>query len=210
MEKTTELVFIIDKSGSMFGLEKDTIGGFNSMLKKHKEAEGVCKLSTIFFSDDSNVVHNRVDIKEVNPLSENDYEPGGCTALLDAVANAISYQNVVQKVDKCDNVIFVIITDGQENASKEYNATQVKKMIENKQEKNNWQFIFLGANINVEQTAKDYGIRQENAVEYCCDSKGVSLNFEAVGNAIASFRRNGSILPNWSKGIKEDCKKRKK
>lgn len=210
MEKTTELVFIIDKSGSMQGLENDTIGGFNSMLSKHKECEGVCKLSTIFFSDDSKVIHNRVDIKEVNPLSLKDYQVGGCTALLDAIANAICYQNVVQKVDKCDNVIFVIITDGQENASREYNDIKVKKMIEEKQEKNNWQFIFLGANIDVVHTAHDYGIRQENAVEYCCDSKGVGLNFEVLSCAIASFRKSGSIKKNWSKEIKEDCKKRRR
>ena len=157
--KITELVFIIDKSGSMTGLEKDTIGGFNSMLEKQREEEGVCHISTVFFSDEAKVVHNRKNIAQVEPLTLKDYLPGGCTALLDTVGDAINHTVKIQKMladdEKASKVMFVIITDGEENSSRRFNGAQIKKMISLEQEKYGWEFIFLGANIDAATTAEN-------------------------------------------------------
>jgi uncharacterized protein YegL len=214
MKNITELVFIIDKSGSMSGLESDTIGGFNSMLQKQKKEEGVCHISTVFFSGGSEVVHNRVLIEKVEPLTEKDYVAGGCTALLDALGDAINHTVKVQKTlagdEKAQNVIFVIITDGEENASRRFSKQKIKKMISLEQEKYGWEFIFLGANIDAVQTAEGYGIKRNRSSNFVCDSKGVSLNFCSIGNAISMQRAKGCISDDWDTEIQADFESRGK
>lgn len=210
----TELVFIIDKSGSMSGLEADTIGGFNSMLKKHKDEEGTCHISTIFFADSSEVIHNRANISSVEPLTGKDYLPGGCTALLDAVGNAINHTIKVQRYaaddEKASSVLFVIITDGYENASREYTKHQIKKMISYEKEKYGWEFIFLGANIDAVDTARDYGISAERAANFHCDSEGINLNFKGIAAAIGQMRKSGAISSrSWAREIDNDYTSRK-
>ncbi len=212
MEKVTELIFIIDKSGSMSGLENDTIGGFNSMLQKQREEEGVCHISTILFSNDSQVLHNRRNIEKVEPLTREDYIVGGGTALLDALGDAIQHTVKVQKFsaedERASNVVFVIITDGQENSSLRYSKRDIKKMITHEQEKYGWEFIFLGANIDAIDTADDYGIRKNRASNFVCDSAGVNLNFRCVANAISHLREKGSISEKWNEEIMADYEER--
>lgn len=212
MKKTTELIFIIDKSGSMSGLEADTIGGFNSMLQKQRQEEGVCHISTILFSNYSQVLHNRRNIEKVEPLTRKDYVAGGGTALLDALGDAIQHTIKVQKLaaedEKASNVVFVIITDGEENASTKYTKRDIKKMISHEQEEYGWEFIFLGANIDAIDTADDYGIRRDRASNYVCDSAGVNLNFKCVANAISQLREKGSISKEWDAEIKADYEER--
>ena len=214
MNNVTELVFIIDQSGSMSGLEKDTIGGFNSMLKKQRNNEGVCHISTIFFADESKVIHNRKNIESVEPLTDNDYCPGGCTALLDALGDAMKHTAKVQEMlaedERADKVMFVIITDGQENASRRYTANEIKRTISIEQEKYGWEFIFLGANIDAVGTAESYGIRSENATNFVCDEAGVDLNFCALSETIDAVRKVGSIPKGWNRNIEKDYKKRGK
>ena len=214
MKKTTELIFIIDKSGSMSGLEADTIGGFNSMLQKQRQEEGVCHISTILFSNYSQVLHNRRNIEKVEPLTRKDYVAGGGTALLDALGDAIQHTIKVQKLaaedEKASNVVFVIITDGEENASTKYTKRDIKKMISHEQEEYGWEFIFLGANINAIDTADDYGIRRDRASNYVCDSAGVNLNFKCVANAISQLRKEGSISEKWDEEIMADYAERGK
>ncbi len=212
MKKTTELIFIIDKSDSMSGLEADTIGGFNSMLQKQRQEEGVCHISTILFSNYSQVLHNRRNIEKVEPLTRKDYVAGGGTALLDALGDAIQHTIKVQKLaaedEKASNVVFVIITDGEENASTKYTKRDIKKMISHEQEEYGWEFIFLGANIDAIDTADDYGIRRDRATNYVCDSAGVNLNFKCVANAISHLRKKGSISKEWDAEIKADYEER--
>ncbi len=214
MEKTTELIFIIDKSGSMSGLEADTIGGFNSMLQKQRQEEGVCHISTILFSNYSQVLHNRRNIEKVEPLTRKDYVAGGGTALLDALGDAIQHTIKVQELaaedEKASNVVFVIITDGDENASTKYTKRDIKKMISHEQEEYGWEFIFLGANIDAIDTADDYGIRRDRASNYVCDSAGVNLNFKCVANAISQLRKEGSISEKWDEEIMADYAERGK
>lgn len=214
MKKTTELIFIIDKSGSMSGLEADTIGGFNSMLQKQRQEEGVCHISTILFSNYSQVLHNRRNIEKVEPLTRKDYVAGGGTALLDALGDAIQHTIKVQKLaaedEKASNVVFVIITDGEENSSTKYTKRDIKKMISHEQEEYCWEFIFLGANIDAIDTADDYGIRRDRASNYVCDSAGVNLNFKCVANAISQLRKEGSISEKWDEEIMADYAERGK
>lgn len=214
MKKTTELIFIIDKSGSMSGLEADTIGGFNSMLQKQRQEEGVCHISTILFSNYSQVLHNRRNIEKVEPLTRKDYVAGGGTALLDALGDAIQHTIKVQELaaedEKASNVVFVIITDGEENASTKYTKRDIKKMISHEQEEYGWEFIFLGANIDAIDTADDYGIRRDRASNYVCDSAGVNLNFKCVANAISQLRKEGSISEKWDEEIMADYAERGK
>lgn len=188
----TELVIIIDKSGSMSGLESDTIGGFNSMLTQHKNGEGLCRLTTIFFSDSRKIVHDRVDISTVKPLTAADYIPGGCTALLDTVGNAINHTKAIQAGasddTRANKVVFVIITDGYENASREYNAPQIKQMITQQQDKDGWDFIFLGANIDAVQTASSYGINSQMAANITADSAGLKSSYHFMERAVSRAR----------------------
>lgn len=187
----TELVFILDRSGSMSGLESDTIGGFNGMLGKQKKEEGEANVTTVLFDDQIDIIHDRFPIDVVKPLTEEDYYVRGCTALLDAVGSTVkkveNIQNRLPEELKAEKVIFVITTDGQENASQEYSAKMVKKMIEQSQERG-WQFLFLGANIDAAEEAEKIGIRRTHAASYKNDSRGVQLNFQATERILSCIR----------------------
>ena len=189
----TELVFILDRSGSMGGLESDTIGGFNGMLGKQKKEEGEANITTVLFDDEVEVVHDRFPIEVVKPLTEEDYYVRGCTALLDAVGSTVKKMENIQKrlpeEMKAEKIIFVITTDGQENASQEYSYKMVKSMIEQQQEKG-WQFIFMGANIDAAKEAESIEIRPSHAATYKNDGKGVGLNFAVAGNILSNLRCN--------------------
>ena len=188
----TELVFILDRSGSMGGLESDTIGGFNSMIKKQREEKGEANITTVLFDDNYQVLHDRVDIKELNEMTSEDYYVCGSTALLDAIGTTIKSVNKKQKElpeeAQAEKVIFVITTDGMENASCHYDRDKIKKMIEKKQTKKNWQFIFLGANMDAVSEAGRIGIRADRAATYANDSVGVRTNYAAVGGTISAMR----------------------
>ena len=207
----TEIVFILDKSGSMHGLEKDTIGGFNSMLEKQKKAEGEALLSTVLFAYTSEVIHDRVDLRKIRPLTSEDYSVGGCTALLDALGGAIHHIGNIHKYARDEDVpehtLFVITTDGMENASRTYDLKQVKQMIERQKEKYHWEFLFLGANIDAIETARQFGIDEDKAANYFCDSVGTKLNYEVLSDAIFACRFNTPIDKSWKKRIEEDFKK---
>ena len=208
----TELVFILDRSGSMSGLEGDTIGGYNSFLEKQKKEEGECLVSTVLFNQYTKVVHDRIPLNEVEKMTEKDYFASGCTALIDAMGGAIHHiRNVhkyIREEDVPEHTIFVIITDGLENASKRYSSGQVKQMVSEQQEKG-WEFLFLGANIDAVETARSYGIRRENATDYVCDEEGVSGNFSVLSKTVSEYRKTGSIQKDWNMEIIKDYKKRK-
>lgn len=208
----TELVFILDKSGSMAGLEKDTIGGFNSMLEKQKKVEGECRITTVLFDHEYTLLHDRIDIKAVSPMTEEEYFVGGCTALLDAIGITINKLATVQKNTaeeyRADKVMFVIITDGEENASREYSAKKVRSMITKQKNENNWEFIFLGANIDAIETASRFGIDADHAVDYVPDEEGTRLNFEAMAETVACYREIGCAPQQFLNKIRNDMKKR--
>lgn len=213
----TELVFILDRSGSMSGLEADTIGGFNSMLSQQKKEAGEAILSTVIFDDQMEIIHDRVDIKNVKKLTKKDYTVGGCTALLDAMGKAIKHINKVQKAlpedERPEKTMFIITTDGQENSSREYSYEKIKKMIEKKQNKKQWEFLFLGANIDAIGTAANLGIRADRAVNYHSDSEGTAVNYRALNRAVACYRacdigEADEALECWDEEIKEDYNKR--
>ena len=208
----TELVFIIDRSGSMHGLEADTIGGFNSMLDKQRNGEGHAYVSTVLFNNDSEVIHDRRNIKKVEPMTYEDYRVGGCTALLDAVGGAIHHIGNVHKYarkrDIPEKTLFVIITDGMENASHCYTVRQVKEMIDRQKDKYGWEFIFLGANIDAVAAAEEIGISEDRAVKYCCDEKGTELNFKAIDTVVTCMRECSEVPTSWKANIEEDERKR--
>lgn len=208
----TELVFIIDRSGSMSGLESDTIGGFNSMIRKQKQAEGEALISTVLFDNVSEVLHDRVNVKDIQPMTERDYTVRGTTALLDAIGGAIHHignvHKYARKEDVPEHTMFVITTDGMENASRYYSSDKVKKMIERQKVKYGWEFLFLGANIDAVETASHFGIGADRAVNYNCDSEGTALNYEVVSDAICSVRCSAPLKSDWKKRIDEDYKKR--
>mgnify|MGYP002586871780 FL=1 len=208
----TELVFIIDRSGSMSGLESDTIGGFNSMIRKQKQAEGEALISTVLFDNVSEVLHDRVNVKDIQSMTEHDYTVRGTTALLDAIGGAIHHIGNVHKYARQEDVpehtMFVITTDGMENASRYYSSNKVKKMIERQKVKYGWEFLFLGANIDAVETASHFGIGADRAVNYNCDSEGTALNYEVVSDAICSVRCSAPLKSDWKKRIDEDYKKR--
>ena len=204
----TELVFIIDKSGSMHGLEGDTLGGFNSMLEKQKHSEGHAYVSTVLFNDHCQVIHDRRNVMKVEPLTFEQYQVGGCTALLDAIGGAIRHIGNVHKYARPADVpaktLFVIITDGMENASHKYTADQIKLKIQRQKEKYGWEFLFLGANIDAVGVAGNIGIAEDRAVKYCCDSEGTRLNYEEVGKAVQSLRAGHGIAKGWKRNIEAD------
>lgn len=208
----TELVFIIDRSGSMSGLESDTIGGFNSMIRKQKQAEGEALISTVLFDNVSEVLHDRVNVKDIQQMTEHDYTVRGTTALLDAIGGAIHHignvHKYARKEDVPEHTMFVITTDGMENASRYYSSDKVKKMIERQKVKYGWEFLFLGANIDAVETASHFGIGADRAVNYNCDSEGTALNYEVVSDAICSVRCSAPLKADWKKRIDEDYKKR--
>lgn len=210
----TELVFILDRSGSMSGLEKDTIGGFNSMLAKQKELDGECRITTVLFDQQYTLLHDRIDIRAVSPMTEKEYYVRGCTALLDAIGITIQKLVQVQKNTaeeyRAEKVMFVIITDGEENSSREYSVDRVKAMIEHEKEKYGWEFVFLGANIDAVRTAGHLGISPDRAADYVPDSAGTALNFEAMANAVAEFRETSEISEGHFERIRRDMRKRGK
>ena len=209
----TELVFILDRSGSMAGLEADTIGGCNAMIEKHKREPGPALVSTVLFSNESEVIHDRLPLDRVPPMTEREYFPRGCTALLDAVGGAIHHIGNVQKYarreDGPERTLFVITTDGMENASRRYDSETVKKMIERQKEKYGWEFLFLGANIDAVETAKHFGIGADRAVNYHSDHKGTQLNYEVLSEAVSAVRCSVPLGTNWKKRIDEDFNSRK-
>lgn len=211
---TSELVFILDKSGSMSGLESDTIGGYNAMLEKQQNEPGEAIVTTVLFDDDYELLHDRSNIKAINPITEKEYYVGGYTALLDAIGKTINkIINVTKhtkKEHRADVVMFVITTDGMENASKEYTYKTIKDMIEKQKEKYNWEFIFLGANIDAIETAEKFGIRADRATNYHADSEGTILNYNVVSEVVSNLRANRPIDDSWKEEIEEDYKTRGK
>ncbi len=210
----TELVFILDRSGSMQGLEGDTIGGFNAMIEKQKKEPGEALVSTVLFDDQAEVIHDRVKLGKVQPITEKEYDVGGCTALLDAVGGAIHHIGNIHKYARSEDVpehtLFVITTDGMENASRRYSVQKVKEMIRRQKEKYGWEFLFLGANIDVVETAGNLGIAPDRAVNYHCDSEGTRLNYEVVGQAVAAVRCSTPLDAHWKDAIEEDFRKRQR
>ena len=208
----TELVMILDKSGSMGGLESDTIGGYNAMLEKQKAVEGDAHLTTVLFDHNYELLHDRIDIKAVSPITNNEYAVGGSTALLDAIGTTINKIGNAQKHTaeeyRAEKVLFVIITDGAENASSEFSAARVKQMINHQKTRYNWEFIFLGANIDAVQTAGRFGIDADRAQNYRADHEGVALNYCMMSEAVASFRKKSKIPENWNDEIQKDFEKR--
>ena len=209
----TEMVFILDKSGSMAGLEADTIGGFNSMIDRQKKAEGEALVSAVLFSDESNVIYDRVDVRKVEPMTERQYYVGGCTALIDALGGAIHHIGNVHKYareeDRPEHTIFVITTDGMENASRRYTGAQVKEMVKRQKEKYGWEFLFLGANIDAVETAARYGIAEDRAVRFHNDAVGQAVSYTAVSEAVCALRSHAPIHRSWKRKIEEDYENRK-
>jgi len=208
----TEVVFILERSRSMSGLEGDTIGGFNSMLKKQREEEGKANVTTVLFDDEIEMLHKRVNIKEIKNITSKDYYVRGCTALLDAIGYSINFMINVQKnkkQEKAKNVLFIITTDGYENASKEYSYEKIKKMITYEKERYNWQFLFLGANIDAISTARNFGISEEFASNYVSDEVGTQITYEVMNSAISNCRVNGAVDESWKSRVEEDYEMRK-
>ncbi|MFD1780640.1 hypothetical protein ACFSFW_18395 [Fredinandcohnia salidurans] len=208
----TELVFILDKSGSMAGLEADTIGGYNSMLKKQKKAEGEAFVTTVLFNHDYELLHDRINVKGISSITEKDYEVSGTTALLDAIGFTIQKINNVQKHtsknERAEKVLFVITTDGMENASREFTADKIKKMVQYQKEKYGWEFMFLGANIDAVSTAAQFGIDEDYAVDYHADEQGTQLNYQMVSEAVTNLRSGKKIDRSWKEEIERDYSRR--
>ena len=206
----TELVFILDRSGSMYGLEADTIGGFNSMIEKQKREEGTAYVSTVLFNTASTVIHDRVDLMRILPMTAAQYVVGGGTALLDAIGKAIHHIGNVHKYareeDRPEHTLFVIITDGMENASRSYTAEQIRQKIKHQKEKYGWEFLFLGANIDAVETAGHFGIASDRAVSYRSDSAGTRLNYEVISDAVSCMRANEAISDDWMARIEDDMR----
>ena len=208
----TEIVFILDRSGSMAGLEKDTIGGFNAMLEKQKREPGKALVSTVLFDNTADVIHDRLPLHRVPRLTDREYYVRGCTALLDAVGGAIRHISTIHKYareeDRPEKTIFVITTDGLENASRRYDYEAVKQMIQRQKEQYGWEFLFLGANIDVAREAARFGIGEDRAANFHCDSKGTALNYEVISETVCSFRAEQPIAADWK--IDADYRKRGK
>ena len=209
----TELVFILDRSGSMAGLEDDTIGGFNAMLEKQKQEPGEALVSTVLFDNESQVIHDRIPLNRVQPLTRKEYYVRGCTALLDAVGSAVHHIGNVHKYareeDRPEKTVFVITTDGMENASRRYTYQRVKELLQRQQEKYGWEFLFLGANIDAAAEAARFGIAPERAANYHADSQGTGVIYETVNEAICSVRKHAPLAANWKAKVDRDYKSRK-
>lgn len=209
----TELVFILDRGGSMCGLESDTIGGFNSLIEKQKKQEGECYVSTVLFDNVSEVIHDRVKLTEIEPMTNKDYTVRGCTALLDAIGGTIHHIGNIHKYARPEDVpehtMFVITTDGMENASRIYNSSSVKRMIERQKRKYGWEFLFIGANIDAIETAAQFGIDENRAVNYRADSTGTKVIYDTVSAPISALRQNKHLSDDWSRNINEDFNKKR-
>ncbi|MGI2326896.1 vWA domain-containing protein [Planococcus sp. YIM B11945] len=210
----TELVFILDKSGSMAGLESDTIGGFNALLAKQQKEQGEATVTTVLFNHQYELLHDRIPVNSVTPMTEREYEVGGTTALLDAIGSTIqkigNAQKRTREQDRAGKVMIVITTDGLENASCEYTHEKIKTMIASQKEKYQWEFIFLGANIDAVATAGKFGIAEEFAVNYHADEAGTELNFNVLSETVSSFRKGKKIDRNWKQNIEADFQGRKR
>lgn len=210
----TEIVFILDRSGSMGGLERDTIGGFNSMIEKQKKENGEAYVSTVLFDNHQEVIHDRVNLQEIQPMTDREYYVRGSTALLDAIGGAIHHIGNIHKYareeDRPEKTMFMITTDGMENASRKYDYNRVKAMIERQKEKYGWEFIFLGANIDAAKEAARFGISSDRAVTYHADHKGTAVIYEAVCDAVCSVRASRPMSADWKRSVEEDYKKRGK
>ena len=208
----TELVFILDRSGSMGGLESDTIGGFNSMLEKQKKEEGRAYVSTVLFDHETVVLHDRLPIDKIEPLTDDDYTVRGCTALLDTIGKSIHHISNIHKYARREDVpertMFVIITDGMENASRLYSGRGIRKMIEQEKSKYGWEFLFIGANIDAIATARTFGISKDKAVNYRADKKGTGVVYESVCAAVSSVRKGKALEPSWCGSIEDDFNSR--
>lgn len=209
----TELVFILDRSGSMSGLESDTIGGFNALIEKQRKQDGECFVSTVLFDNVSEVLYDRVKLSEIKPMTDDDYTVRGCTALIDAIGGAIHHIGNIHKYARPEDVpehtMFVITTDGLENASHKYSSDEVKKMVERQKEEYGWEFIFIGANIDSVETAKNFGIGADHAVNYHADHRGTKVVFDAVSETVCMMRES-KPLAGWSDKINKDYNSRKK
>lgn len=209
----TELVFILDRSGSMSGLESDTIGGYNALLQKQKKETGEALITTVLFDDRYELLHDRINLRGIELITEREYFVRGSTALLDAVGKTINKIINVQKhtleAERPEHVMFVITTDGMENASREFSYKKLSQMIEHQNNKYGWEFIFLGANIDAVATAKRFGISKDRAADYNADSEGTLLNYEVISETVSCMRANKAISQDWKERIEEDFKKRK-
>ncbi|MBP5167126.1 MAG: VWA domain-containing protein [Oscillospiraceae bacterium] len=211
-KELTEIVFIIDKSGSMAGLEADTVGGFNSLLEKQKKEPGRALISTVLFDTECSVLYDRAELSGIEPMTEDSYCPGGCTALLDAIGGAVKHISNVHRYAREEDVpgktVFVITTDGMENSSRRYSYDEVRKAVKRAQEKDGWEFLFLGANMDAIKAARSFGIREERAVRYNCDEEGTALNFRTVSKALGKMRSCGAIPDTWKEEIDRDYAQR--
>lgn len=211
--KSTELVFILDKSGSMSGLESDTIGGFNALIAKQKKEQGDARVTTVLFNHEYELLHDRISIKGISPITDKEYEVGGTTALLDAIGSTIlkigNAQKRTSEEERAGKVMFVITTDGMENASCEYNHKKIKSMIAHQKENYNWEFMFLGANIDAVSTAETFGIDKDFAVKYHADTEGTQLNYQVLNEAVSSFRSGKKLDRTWKQKIESDFEQRK-
>lgn len=216
----TEIVFILDRSGSMGGLENDTIGGFNSMIDKQREEDGEAIITTVLFDDKMKMVHDRVPISNIKKMTRKDYYVQGCTALLDALGKTIKYINTKQKEmpddERPEKTMFIITTDGAENSSREFDFATIKKMVTKKQNKKNWEFLFIGANIDAIGAASSIGIKANRSVNYIADAKGTAVTYACLSKAVSQMRTAPSVecvdamLEGWNESIKADEASRKK
>lgn len=210
----TELVFILDRSGSMAGLEADTIGGFNAMIEKQKKLDGECFVSTVLFDNETEVLHDRVKLSRISAMTDKEYTVRGSTALIDAIGGAIHHIGNIHKYARIEDVpehtIFIITTDGMENASHKYTSDKVKAMIERQKTKYGWEFLFIGANIDAVETAARYGIDKDRAVNYNADGMGTHILYQSVNTVVGNFRAQKPIEADWSRKINEDYVRRGK
>ena len=208
---STEMVFILDKSGSMSGLESDTTGGFNAMIEKQKKQPGKAFVTTVLFDTEIKTVHDRLPLEEVPAMTEKDYSVGGCTALLDAIGTTVAHIDSIHKYARPEDVpahtVFAITTDGMENASREYGLQAVKKLIE-KHKEQGWEFLFIGANIDAVETAGRFGIDADRAVNYKADGRGTKVVYDAMCEAVGSIRGGKKLKASWSEEIARDCENR--
>ncbi len=209
---TTELVFILDRSGSMAGLERDTVGGFNAMLERQKAQEGACFVTTVLFDNTAVRLHDRLPMAAVPPMTNRDYRVGGATALVDAIGETVTHIENIHRYARPEDVpahtMFVITTDGQENASHRFEGDQVRGMIQKKTEENGWEFLFLGANIDAAETAARYAIPPENAIDYLADEQGTQMLYEGISDAVTCVRANRPLSAEACNGIRADFAKR--
>ncbi|AIY05550.1 hypothetical protein Plano_1585 [Planococcus sp. PAMC 21323] len=212
--ETTELIFILDKSGSMAGLEQDTIGGFNALLEKQRKLPGEVRVTTVLFNQGYELLHDRIPVSGVAPMTSVDYQVGGMTALLDAIGSTIQKISNVEKntiqEQQVDKVMVIITTDGMENSSCEYSYKKIHEMIAMKKNTADWEFIFLGANIDAIAIARQFGVGEDFAVNFHADAKGTQLNYDVMSEAVASYRRDGKINRSWKEDIEQDFKSRAK